>query len=130
MRQHPLIVKRIGAVINDVAGQQNDVHLFGGENRGEAVKLARAKEKAAVEMDVGGDAQTQRLRHWLVERDGVVAHHRAVGVEKAPGKERGKSGWQKEAQRRRRFLARKRFTEAVQDKPRRCRQKPQPQKRQ
>ena len=56
MRRHPLRIKRLRLVINNIAGQEDDIHLFRGENRRETIQLARAKEKTAVQMQIGGDA--------------------------------------------------------------------------
>ena len=80
-------------------------------------------------MQIAGDADAQRLRHRLVQRDHVMAHHRAVRIEKAPGKQRRECCRQKDAQRRRRLLRGKAFAQPIRYKTRRRHQKPQPQQR-
>ena len=129
MRRHPLRIKRLRAVINNIAGQENDVHPLRRKNRRETIQLTRAEEKAAVQMQIGGDTDAQRLRHRLVERDRIMAHHRAVRIEKTPGEQRGESRRQKNTQRGRRPFRCEWPGAAVQHKPGDGRQKPQPEQR-
>ena len=129
MRHHPLCIKRLRAVINNVAGQQNHVHPLRRKNRRKTIQLTRAEEKTAVQMHIGGDADAQRLRHRLVERDRIMAHHRAVRIEKTPGEQRAESRRQKNTQRGRRLFRCEWPGAAVQHKPGDGRQKPQPEQR-